>query len=232
MTLAVGVSAQGLNNFSTSATTAPGVATQATSSTFIVGVTCNHAIATPFVNDNMGNTYVQVVSAVFNSSTKFAYVYACENGVGGAGHTWTATQAGGSTSIGVFAQEITGTGGFATADVSNFTSNLSGNASTPSITTTAAGDAVLSFVLGTSGSDGVTISDSTGLNAITQSQGNGSTNGTIGAVAATIQGGAGAISDTYTFGTGGTAWAGVTASWKFSGGGGGGGTPLLGQACL
>jgi hypothetical protein len=103
--ITLGVHASAGSAGGNTATTA-GVTTQAVSS-FVVGVVAGGG--TPTVEDNKGNTadYELVGTALASSAGAYAVVtrfYLCLNGIGGAGHTVTATAAGQFPSV--FFQEI------------------------------------------------------------------------------------------------------------------------------
>lgn len=110
MTIAVAANAfaQQFTNVSTTHTTT-GITTQATGSTFVVGVVGGSSAATVNVpTDSKSNTYTRIQSQVNStvSGARCSWFY-IENGVGGASHTITATTSGSDVST-VFFAEITG----------------------------------------------------------------------------------------------------------------------------
>lgn len=137
MTIAVAANAfaQQFTNVSTTHTTT-GITTQATGSTFVVGVVGGTNAATVNVpTDSKSNTYTRIQSQVNStvSGARCSWFY-IENGVGGTSHTITATTSGSDVST-VFFAEITGglTSGIKDQDVagiedivSPYTSNTTG----------------------------------------------------------------------------------------------------------
>lgn len=222
MALSVGASSQGVTGYGTTLSSAA-VTTAGSGSTFAVFVMSGTGNTAPTsVTDNKGNTYTQQLSATYTASypAKGAWLYTCENGAGGSGHTATATFTAINTAL-IFPVEILGG---ATFDVGSPTGGAgtgvtSTTQTTPSITTTAA-DVVLSF--GFSGDYTLQASITDSYSNLLQTYLTGNTTGVAGAVGALVQSGAGTTSDTFTFATG-IAGGAIIAAWKPSGGGGGGG---------
>lgn len=86
-------------------------ATTPTNATFIVCVTWqDNQTPAPTITDSKGNTYTQQgTTAVPSGGTVSEYcaIFRCNNGTGGASHTFTASKTGGFTSIIVIAVEPT-----------------------------------------------------------------------------------------------------------------------------
>jgi len=214
MALGIGQSSTAVAQLNTTITTSA-VTTAATGSTFVIYVCLPNSVVAPTVSDNKSNTYVQKRTVSYNSSSASLWLFTCENGAGGSGHTATITEASSAT-LEMFFVEITGSGGYGTLDVSadggtggNFTASMA----TPSITTTANGDVVISFFGGTN-ADLTTITDS--YSNVLQKQLLGTTNQACGAVGGLSQSSSGATSDTFTLSAavfGNT----MIAAWKFFG---------------
>lgn len=108
MAILPGAHAAAFNHFAPTLTT-PAVTSQASGSNFYVaGFSSNPAAAASPVTDSFGNVYSPIgVTVGFNGGFKHAYLFGCENGVGGAGHTFTYTLTTGGT-LELFAVEVTG----------------------------------------------------------------------------------------------------------------------------
>lgn len=125
-----------------------GVTTNATGSTFVVGIaTTDTFVATP-VTDSKSNTYVQIESEATAFTVK-QRLYYCENGVGGSGHTFTATVNSAGNLVSICAVEVRGGALSGILDqhapanddaLTPFTSGTTG-------TTTQANEAVLAFYI-------------------------------------------------------------------------------------
>lgn len=106
--ISVGATMFGGTSGSGTVTTTAGT-TAAAGSTFYVSVIQSAAGAATFnITDSQSNTYTQIGTVVGNSNNAWLSRYQCVNGIGGAGHTVTATQTVGSDNVSAFAVEIVG----------------------------------------------------------------------------------------------------------------------------
>ena len=155
--MAIGQSAKGSSG-STSSLATGSVNTQATGSTFIVGVHNTDAGALTGLSDNKGNTYTPLGDEI--GADPASRLYICEDGTGGSGHIVTATFSPAQAAVVLFL-EITSADPLdqnAAAKIdsaSPFTSN--------SITPTAATATLISYIAGDSGSNPATMAESTGF---------------------------------------------------------------------
>lgn len=214
MAIAVGATSKGRNASATSVASA-GVATQATGSTFVVGVIwATGASFTSFV-DNKSNTYTQIgvdreVTAADGTHCRW---YRCENGAGGAGHTATLTISA-AVALSVFFLEITGAA-TASFDQQNSQTDAASPFTSASITTTQAAEMLVSYIVGNSGSNPATNAESTGF---TIQAGAEETNGAsfwTGCIATRIVAATGTYNSSFTE-TGSTSAAVFIASFKES----------------
>ena len=196
MALSIGQSSTAVAQLATSITTGA-VNTAANGSTFVVFVCQPNNTAAPTVSDNQaGNTYVQKRTVSYNSASASLWLFTCEHGIGKTGHTATVTNT--SSTLEMFFVEIAGSGVYGALDVSadgGTGGNNTASQATPSITTTANGDVVISF-FGATNTNLTTITDT--YTNVLQKQLLGSTNGACGAVGGLVQSTAGSTSDTFT----------------------------------
>lgn len=92
---------------STGATTTTGSGTTTTGSTFVICIDGYFNYNVDSVADSKGNTYTQVGTKNTNGSVG-VWMYYCENGTGGSGHTATVTPNGGGMAATIALIEITG----------------------------------------------------------------------------------------------------------------------------
>lgn len=135
------------------AATTTGVTTAALGSTFVVGITGGVPLLT--LVDNKGNTYTNISGAINGLTTatgnaQVDSVWVCENGLGGAGHTWTATW---NAAIGhafgsVFPIELKSSvlANYPTLDVQSHVADSTTPYVAPNVTTTQANDLLLAFI--------------------------------------------------------------------------------------
>lgn len=161
MAIAVGVTSKGRTASSSSIATT-GVATQASGSTFVIGVVWNNVGFTS-VTDNKTNTYTQLggLDLQPGAAASHARLYYCQNGNGGAGHTGTLTLAG-ADNCAIFFLEITGALA-ASFDLGNGNLDTASPFTSPSITTTQARELLIAYLAGDSGSNPATHAESTGF---------------------------------------------------------------------
>lgn len=118
MAFGVGVSDKVVDTFGSTTATTPGVATQATGSTFLIGIMTGASRTISTVTDNKGNGSFSAIGTAqtYNGAAQKCIWYKKENGAGGAAHTFSVT-IDSSDFLSVFALEITGatTGGEDTA---------------------------------------------------------------------------------------------------------------------
>lgn len=216
MALSIGASAQNASPFA--ATLAlPSVTTQVSGSTFVICVANSASLTAP--TDNKGNTFTTApqLSVLFNGSATSTGIWICNNGVGGAGHIFTINSSG--AALAAVVVEITSAGvNFGVLDQSATTPNLAGvtTANSPSVTPTANGEVVLSFVGGFSSTNN-TITDPAGYNNILASNGNGATNTWVIAVGGLVQSTAGATNDVFALGGTTNAATATLSFFPFSG---------------
>lgn len=155
MTLAVG----GNNGVNTggnvNSLTTTGVTTSASGSGFIIGGIASITGAT--VIDSKGNTYTPLGEVSYDFSGKFANMWYCALGTGGASHTATLSQGSNFSNMAVMFMEITTGGGGLTVDKAP-AGNSAGASPfvSPTITTTVATEILVSFLAGRSNSNPAT----------------------------------------------------------------------------
>ncbi len=172
MAVTLGYSVWTLGTSGTSSTTAAGT-TNATGSTFVVGVVLRNATGFPTsVTDSKSNTYTLAQTVNTGGGNGYLAIYSCINGTGGASHTATANWPGSAFSGVAFAEfQNVGAGTFDLAPTG--IQNTGGSPSvTPSITTSANNELVVG-IFGTFGANAQTITDSGSGFAIACSQPSG-----------------------------------------------------------
>jgi hypothetical protein len=155
MTLAVGGN-NGVNTGGNVASlTTTGVTTSASGSGFIIGGIAGATAAT--VSDSKSNSYTLISEVSYDFSGKFARLWYCANGTGGASHTATVSQGSTFSNMAVMFMEITTGGGGLTIDQHpNGADATSSPFASPSITTTVATEILVSFLAGRSNSNPAT----------------------------------------------------------------------------
>jgi hypothetical protein len=154
MSITLGQVTSGIGTGTNVATSATGGATQ-NGSTFLIGVVGPPTNNITGASDNKGNTYTPM-AAQFDASSRQRW-FRCENGSGGAGHTFTGTWSA-STHCSVIALEMIPSGGFkvvldqVAADASDNASPYSSN----SIVTAIANAFLVGFLNGNSSSNPAT----------------------------------------------------------------------------
>jgi hypothetical protein len=175
MAIAVGQTSKGSTAGGTSQATAA-VTTQVSGSCFVVGIVWEAAQSFTSIVDSKGNTYVQIDTEITYTGFANMRLYYCENGVGGASHTATAT-IGGAALITVLFLEITGG---ATTGILDQHARRNDTASpftlAAGLTTTQAAELLLSFFADDSGNNPVTYAE-TGMGSSTIQTGASETNG-------------------------------------------------------
>lgn len=161
MAIAVGQTTKGrASSAATIATT--GVATQAFGSTFVIGLVWDVGASFTSVVDSKGNTYTIIGAEVDPAGTgAHARFYRCENGIGGAAHTATLNISG-AVSLEILFLEITGATA-ASFDLGNGNMDVATPYTSPAISTTQAAEMLVSYLVGTSGSNPATHAESTGF---------------------------------------------------------------------
>lgn len=195
----IAVGAHRGQQFQTNATshTTSGDTTQASGSTFVVFVVAGSGAGSiDSVSDNKGNTYTQIGSTITSSSGSKSGLFSCQNGTGGAGHTWTAVIANAEVKN-IYAVEITGglLSGIldqAPAGVEDASSPFTSNVTS---TTAQANELLLAFVATDTPSGTETI---TWGNSFTQLDANGDSNFVTGGSAYRIVSATGAFSTSIT----------------------------------
>lgn len=214
MAIAIGQhAAYGTPAFTTAGSiTTPAKTTSASGSTFVITVYGTIAIAssTP-VQDSFSNTYTLKASGTVYFGALNVYMYVCDNGSGGSGHTATAN----FSVVGhgaIFFDEVTGAAN-PSYDTSATVSNNGGGASQSgaSVSTGNANDLILSMLC-TNG-DGATITDTAGWNAILDSVGAGTAGNATAAISYEVVSSTGTYSDTYGVSTSGGG-GGITIALK------------------
>lgn len=132
MAASVGVHAHIQGTTSTLTLTTPGVATQATGSTFLGSAIAAGASNISSVQDNKTNAYSQIQTSFNTSFGSSMAWYRKENGLGGAGHTFTSTLLSGQVQT-VYFDEVLGA---ATSSVLDQSVVFVGDASSPFTTNT------------------------------------------------------------------------------------------------
>lgn len=195
--LSVGVSAIIAGSGVTSRTTG-GVNTQATKSTFIIGAWGFRETKTvDSVTDNQGNTYTEIGTAqLWSSGTRQLRWWRCEDGVGGTGHTATVTISASDELIVCFL-ELKSDATYPTLEDDDGTVDTSSPYDSPSITTSGTDRLLVSQAACNSGSNPVTVAESTGF-TIQVSETNGSLYW-AGAIATDTAATAGSYNSSWTF---------------------------------
>lgn len=140
MTITVGVHASAGSSDGNTATT--GSVTTTSGSCIVVAAVCGSSDAT--ISDSKGNTYTLIGSRLNTSSSPYqsrTALFRCENAIGGSGHTFTATATGDYPSV--LALELIGTS--VQLDLSNQNTDNATPYTSPSLTPSQAGCAVVSF---------------------------------------------------------------------------------------
>lgn len=157
--LTVGVSTVAGNLSGAATTTTPAVATQASGSGFLVLVD-GYGASAPTVSDNKGNTYTKIAGPITNPKGEgnLTSMYACANGVGGSGHTWSVTASGAYATLVVI--EVKGASGFtvSASKTSSATSASGGPFTTAALSVSAAG----MLIAGIGSTEDVTFTHSAG----------------------------------------------------------------------
>lgn len=212
MVIAVGQTSKGRSGAAATVATA-GVTTQATGSTFVLGVTWGAGAAFTSVVDSKGNTYTQVGGLDLDpdgtgSHTRFYY---CQNGVGGASHTATLT-IGAANNLEILFLEITGAA-IASFDLGNGNADTASPYTTPSIATTQAAEMLVAFFAGNSGSNPATHAESTGFSVQTGAEETNGASFWTGCLATRIVAATGSYNASFTE-TGSTRGTAFIASFK------------------
>lgn len=197
--------------------TTVGVATAATGSTFVILVQADITPNTP--TDSKSNVYTAVTAAITNSGI-ISRLYYCQNGTGGAAHTFTFTT-GSSANLTIYFVEITGG---LTAGILDQQNSVLDSASPFTVTTgatTQAAEICVAAISGNSATTPATLAESTGYTI----QASVLTGGPdwAGGIATKIIAATGAQTPSFTQ-SGGTTGGVHCATFKESGGGGGGAT--------
>jgi hypothetical protein len=162
MAVSIGVHASNAATANTTLATS-GVVTQASGSTFIIAVIIHSSATISSIGDNKGNVYTQIGSTIAgNAGSNKLLRYACQNGVGGSGHTATVTTnvATGPT---IFFVELIGcktSGGASIANQNQDSVSPYTSPSTGSLTNNAA---LVSIFVGSSENAGTTNAESSGF---------------------------------------------------------------------
>jgi hypothetical protein len=146
MSITLGAHTKVESAFSSTLTTSAQT-TQVSGSTLIAFAYSSNAVT---MSDSKGNTWISAGTQAFNGGFGDSGCYYCQNAVGGSGHTFTATQSGGSLQLIILeligAVTSGGPNAFAHANVTGASPPIT----TPSITTTVANAAVVACTAGAS----------------------------------------------------------------------------------
>lgn len=170
MSAAVGQSTSVVTATNVASQTTPSVTTQVAGSTFVIGAIGNAANGSSVVytpSDSNTNPYTAIDTTQLYGTASFAQMqwWYSQNGVGGAGHTFTV---GASPSDGflLFALEITAGLTSGILDTHNKNADAASPFTSPGITTTQNDCILLSMLGGDSGSNPATHAESTGFTVI------------------------------------------------------------------
>lgn len=158
MAISAGVSVAAHSAGSATTLTSGSVTSAASGSTFVVFIQADSTLNTP--SDSKGNTYTAVTAQTTNSGIN-SRMYYCQNGTGGASHTFTFTT-GGSANLSIYALEILGglTSGILDQQNSILDSASPYTVTTP--TTTQAAELAVACLSGNSAVTPATHAESTG----------------------------------------------------------------------
>lgn len=226
MTISVGVTAVGSGGGGTATTS--GGTTNASGSTFYAVVIIKNSTAVAMnLSDAWGNTYTQIGSTVSDSSSRWLSRYQCVNGVGGSGHTLTATESVGTDAVTVYFVEIVGGATITPLDQSNtYGNSFAGNPTNSgsiTLTPSANSELLISTYVTEKFAAGLSYTEANGFTVQALVADGTTGNSCASAIGTQVVASPGSYSASWTCSSGGSSVIAVIDSFQGGGGGGGGG---------